>query len=819
MSKLELYANNEAKPPVNGNMPSRRFMNMCDLHQRYIDIRDKHGKREEWANLNLMYQRWEYVRSDGNADPNFGQFRFKVDKEIGAFEKILTERDRWCQIHTYEGKDDAENAKWSKAISDNFYEFCIKPWRKRFDNIRMDVFDMVMYGKGIEFWEDPDGAWSENIPVASVLPDKNATMNPEDFDLLFIKKLYTVGELYSISVDPMAEKHGWNIQALRDLIDHADEQLAGKGQSAYEMMSRGELGPDTQDMSIELVFGYVKEYSKDKDDKRISMYVFPETGDIIPRKDATKKNEEGRYLREMPYFSKCFTNIIALRSNMTTRSFYNMTSFAEQIYVSCRFYDTAMIKMIRSVIRNMILYIKSDTSDAQDRLSNITDDEVQVLDPGDTIEQVRTSTEVGDLFQVLRQVMFDTDSSMGAKLATGSQNVKGRAVTAKEAEIQNQNAAQESSTDVAMFMIGEDRFINELYRRFIKEATDGNEENKWLKKFKRKMESMAIPTEAYDPDNVLVVPFYNPNAASPDGRIRAAEITLNALSRNPQSDGEARAIKEIIAGANGWSNVNFYVEEREFVNREALIAGLENESMSNPDVFEKNVMVLVDQSHVIHMTMHLADAAHVIEIIQQKFEYYDSNIEEAKPVILHDIAGLIMSLDLKLSHMEAHIMMFQRSEVVDKRVPQFISAWRSQMQQIRLKEQAYINKLSKEMQERIAQNREDLDMTLKQQHMQEMYRIEEEHAKNMSDIKLAGSVDKASHNLAAGDAKRKQDMEKKSMDQAAAQKAHEDSINQNRESSAVDLASKRRQAEIKLAENELKLKEKEQKSKETNTDE
>lgn len=161
-------------------------------------------------------------------------------------------------------------------------------------------------------------------------------------------------------------------------------------------------------------------------------------------------------------------------------------------------------------------------------------------------------------------------------------------------------------------------------------------------------------------------------------------------------------------------------------------------------------------------------------------------------------------------------MMFQRSASVDKRVPKLIDSWRSQMQQVRLKEQAYINKLSKEMQDRIAKNREDLDMTLKQQHMQEMYRLEEEHAKNMNDLKLSGSIDKATHNLAAGDAKREQATQAKALDAAAQQKKHEDDIQRSREKAAVEIAAKKTQAELKIAESKIKL-EQQAKQKEKDT--
>lgn len=790
MGDTLVYANRESKP---SSKKRERFSRMCDLHSRYIELKDNHPSKSDWEALNKMWDRWDYCRDNKPIDTNLGQFRFKVSREIGRFEDVITQRSMWAKITSYEGKDDKQRSEYGQVITEKFHEFCIDPWEDKAQVIRMNVFDMVMYGKGIEHWENNDGFWPKNIPVTTVFPDKNAGIDPREFDLLFISKKYTVGELCCI-LDDKEDGDGWHKEALLDLIDFADSLSANDPKDNFDMYSRGKLSPKTQDMSIDLIWAYVKEY-----DESITLYIFPESGAVVPQSTSYNQDREVRYLRSIPNFCECMSHVLAIRSNITTRSYWNSRSFAELIFPSCKLYDKVMNRIIRTVLRNSILFLKSTDSDQQLRLSSLTDDEVQNLNPDDDIAKAESRVDVGEMFQMLRQVMFDVDSSMGAKLATGSQNVKGRAITAREAELQDQNATRESNVDVKMFMICEGLYLKELYRRFI-DLSHGNckKEKKMRDMFIKAMEANGIPKEAYDPDNVFVCPYYNPSAATPQGIISGAQVILEALSRTPQSDGEHRAMKDLIGAVVGSEAVNYYLPDREYIDRDALQAGMENEAMSNKDVFAQNVLVIPDQNHVIHMTMHLANSQHVIETVAQKFQLYGQSIEEDKPIILDDLAGMLISLDLQMSHMEAHIQMAARGINVDKRIKPLIEAWKSTMQQIRLREQAAENQLAALKQERIQTNRQDLDMTLDQRHKQAMYQIEEEHAKKMSDLKLGSSVEKTKLSLNVSEAKHTQKIQQQAVDGEIKIKQAQQGLELSRQKEASKLAAMNVKAENQI---------------------
>ena len=715
-----------------------RFTRMCDLYSRYTSIRDNNSNKVSWKTINKMYQRYSHKNANSPDDVNFGQFTFKVNSLIGSFEDILISRHVWARINTYEGADDREDASWSRIISSYFHRYAISTWVKKYLNIRHSVFDMVMYGKGAEHWPEKTGYMSENIPISSVLPDANAGNDPKEFDLLFIrKKFFSIGELFLIANDDNSDGYGWDIDAVKDIIRTAGSASTSKGNDAFYLLERGNQNPDITDTSVEVVYAYVKEHIGDA----ITMYVMPENGYLTVDSNNKPVKDEARFLRKVTKFAKCFDEIISIRTNLTARSYWGVTSLAEQMYASCKLYDKMMNKMIRAVIRNCILFLKSDSTEQQERLSNLTAEECQVLSPNDDIIQRQVAVDITGASQVLRQVMFDTDSTMGARLNTGSQNVKGRAITAAEAEIQHERAAEEILADVKMFMVCEIDYIKELYRRFcnLNSKDDGF---KFLEKFKEKMKNNGIPDKAWSPENVVIEPYYNASLATPNGLAKAASTIIAALSRPPQSDGEHRATRDLIASAVGDQLADYYLEDRDYVDSDAWKAGMENEAMSNPDVSPKNVMVMPRDNHFIHMTFHLADALHTIEMCRQKFEMLKSSIEESKPVILHDLSMMIVSLDMKMSHMEAHIIMYSRAIKIDARAEPAINSFKGQMKQIRLKEQALENQLSAEMRERIQVNRQDLAMTMDLQFKQQMHQEELRYLQAVHDVKLSSNVEK-----------------------------------------------------------------------------
>ena len=156
-----------------------RFKNAYDLHSRFTTARDElKAKEVQWENYIKAYNRWPYVKKNGKQDANFGQFKFKIDNTVRVYLDLLTERQYWIRILPMNAESKDQQMDWSEKISSCWHESFIEPWMERTEHARNDVFDMVVFGKGIEYWSSQHCIYSESIPVTHVIPDKNAGMNP-----------------------------------------------------------------------------------------------------------------------------------------------------------------------------------------------------------------------------------------------------------------------------------------------------------------------------------------------------------------------------------------------------------------------------------------------------------------------------------------------------------------------------------------------------------------------------------------------------------------------------------------------------------------
>ena len=133
----------------NSYLSANRFTDVNDLYNRYLRAKENFNKeRDAWQNFQRAYERWSYQTGNGRTEPNWGQFKGRVDKAIEVFESLITERENWARISPID--IDIDRRKYvSDKITSEFHELCIRPWEDRDDNMRKNIYDMVMFSKGI----------------------------------------------------------------------------------------------------------------------------------------------------------------------------------------------------------------------------------------------------------------------------------------------------------------------------------------------------------------------------------------------------------------------------------------------------------------------------------------------------------------------------------------------------------------------------------------------------------------------------------------------------------------------------------------------
>jgi hypothetical protein len=768
---------------------NRRFERVEDLWTRYKSLKDNTcDDRAAAENFMKAYERWSYRKKDGKSEPNWGQFRGKIDNFIGTFEDIVTEREYWAKItpiemHSSKEKTiDGEDVKINKQriadkITSEFHELCIRPWMDRDEITRLSLFDMVMFSKGVVMWDSPNGVYPESVPWDRIFPDSRACMNPKKWDMCFVEKVYTAVELYSeIHDESTAQALGWSPKNVRRLLQEIGQLTdttngpngADDGITEGRSNKGGNLFSDP-DLKITLVMAYVKEYKPNDDGTQVNLYTFVHNRHAAQQSDKVRgKSGDGNtpigFLRVHEGIARDLGEVFSLDTHQAARSYYRCPSEAEMIYAACRFYDQGINKVIRAALRNMALMLKSENQDQQEKLKRLEIDEAVVMDPDVDVIQQRVQHDIKPVVEIVRQVMIDTDRSANVDLAAGSQNVKGRAITASEANIQLTESSKSQKKDIRLYVIGEKRKITEMYRRFVSDDTmvEGDEGYKMHKLFKKRMKEAGISPKDYAPENVLVEPVFYNFGDPPEQIVQKAQVRLNALRQlsTSTSPGEQKAIREIVAATSSYADAEEFMAHSQnegFFNMSIIKAGIENSIMADPYLNRKNIHVLSEDKHFIELPIHIQDVEYKLNNAIGIIENLEGTPEENVPIQLDDATDIVVAMDNQMAHIEAHLTLAERDSSSRGRVKSFREAVRRLQQQ----EKVIELQLSITQQSRVQSNRERLINDEKLRHLSATNQEHERNQAAKNKLDLGKSLAKMQAALDGQNRKQRQDMQNK----------------------------------------------------------
>lgn len=731
-----------------------RYTSASALHTKYEAAKTANDEnRQIWLNIVRSYERTPIKRSNGKYDADFGEFRFKCDQKIDTYVDIITERTEAAQITTLFGTD-TERQEWSREITDAFNEFCINIWEDRFEESYKDIFDMVLFSKGVEHWETQFGCYSENIPIENIFPDADAPMNPKKWNILFVRKKYSFVDLYNEIEDAdIAERKGWDVARVKKFLrEENGTNQSDEDADEFEEFRRGNADDTDDSPGVTVVFAYVKEYSKNGS-KKITKYAFPEFGSIpsTSKSNLTDDNKKEAIDRRGFFvvaeeYCECFSQVVAIRTENLTSGYHQCPSFARLIYIATKFQNQALNKIIRAAMRNVNIFLKSENKEQQQKISQLTDEEVQILDPDTEVVQQSINHNWMGLVEIMREVQFQMATGTKASVSTGSQNVKGKAITAKEAEINAMSVNAAISSDHKIFASQDQRHLKETYRRFVDKDRmfEGCDGYKGHVLFINKMKSLGIPDEAFDPENVVVKSVMPP---APAFKVESARILIEGINRyiNAKSDGEKRAAKDLIAAAVGRQNVDFYVgDDQKLRITEIFKIGRENTSLDDPDFNPNNVKINpVEDIHPLHIAMHLDDSIYKLKKAEEYLFAVESNqvLPEDAGIYLRKAEEILIAQDNKSAHAMAHIMVIEQSASERAEVGE-AKVFRDQLVKIQEKEKTLETRLLNLKETRQSQLTENRGFTLEERHKARMYELDEAHLEAMNSIKLGSAIEK-----------------------------------------------------------------------------
>jgi hypothetical protein len=724
---------------------SNRFNDPSDLYIRFLEIKANNPKAKARENITLMYDRKPTFNSRINKpDANHGQFRMKTDNYMTIFDEFIAETpDRFSVSLTFE--KDPRKKSWEDAISAAFKDLFIKGWECLYNEEKKTIMEMTLYGKGIHYWEEKIGYKSKSLSAADVYPNLKAGMNPSEWDLLFVNKEYSLNDLYDIVYGEKADANqskGWNKEAVNNYLTFKTSVNSNANASAASNFSRVGISCSTMEQTVTFLHCYVKEYSGKN---RISKFIIPADAGFLGvdnkenKSDGSVKEGSKRFIFSSPNYCECLSNVASIRTTNVTRSYWDSPSFAELIYLSCKLYDQATNAVIRAAIRNMTIFLSGgDSPDQADKLRKLGSSEIEVLEGNTKIEQNRIGVPVAEMTGVIRQIMFDAERHSAQSQSPGSQNVKGYAITAEEAQQRALDEDRSKSNEIRS-LVAQDRFFwKETYRRAITNPSACEED--LAKEFHARMELLELTKDQYSPDKVLIEPVFN-YGGSRSSKISFAQSLYSAVSIQDGTDAQKKAKRVLVAAHVGEENVEDYLDPEAEVKNLIHIqkkAGQENEDMDNPALNPENVPVSPDDKHIIEVMFHIKDYKFKLSVALKLFQSTENLPPAVKSVFLISAKDLITAQDNKGAHIEAHFKYISQDETINKDLASQAYTEFAGLRQAQDKMQTDIENKFNELIQSFGEN---TMLSEQLRHTIEMNKAELEHTSSMNNIALQKALE------------------------------------------------------------------------------
>jgi hypothetical protein len=646
--------------PIGEDKPTRiRDTDINTVYSTFQNIRANDPNREKREMLLESFCRYPYANEKDRCliegySANFGEFHYKIRDKIQVAVDFLTERPSAFTIKTTyrDPKLDPESAdthstRHSELITTAFERFFIKKWDKWTYNIQMDSFYWNMYGKAIEYWDDPACPYSRSINPKDFFPDQNATMFPDDWDTVYIKM-----DLYAWDLWQMAQKDKaqlWDKESLIYVLKYALKQDKWQEDAILKGFNNYALDYSLQSRQLSVVVMLVREYDPEGG-KQISKYIFSEQW---PAGGNTKKNKG--FLFRQPFAFENFSKAFCMLSDQVgTGYYYNNPSFGELIYVACFEYERLLNRIMHAVDLSMMLMFKTQDANAGDKIrNNILQDSI-IMAPGTEAQQVAIRLPTGEAGWVMQKVQSDLARGT-SNYEIGTPNPAGGTtpVTAQQNRQDANQALRAESMYLKWMNHGYGTYGEELYSRFVTDRSGPTEKN--LKAFEKWLEERDVPKECWEPDNVEIVSTGMQGAGNPQQRFDAAIGVMDVLSRTPMTAGEAKAQRDAVAALVGADKVDDYIgKQKEFATEQDRIISMENAALNT----EPATPVRPDDAHILHFQGHIISAGKDIESAAAYLQSQANEID--KGIDLNETARSLMHAQFKMAHASIHLQYIQR---------------------------------------------------------------------------------------------------------------------------------------------------------------
>ena len=444
------------------------------------------------------------------------------------------------------------------------------------------------------------------------MPDETkATI--EDMDVICIRDAYPVHQLFKYVKDDKAiassSEAGWNTALVKQLI-----RKAAKAGTLSDSLSIGDwesLQAKIKANDIEFSYGnyehvklshlFVKEY-----DGTISHLIISEENEVNSTSPDGENADDNFVFKKTGRYKEWRQAVCLFLANVGEGTYHSIRGLGAKIFAHCQISDRLKNTIVDGAMASATILIQPNNEGQREKVRLVRFGPFSVMPNGYSIISERNhSPNLDGLVGVESLIQANLNRNVGMyrpdvvedeKTPQGQNSMELRNRASKEAKLEK--------SDIHIYYVQCDWFYNEIFRRVLNpKLTSADPGYEQVKKFKQECIDAGVPKELLKLDQLKVKARRAIGYGSPYMRslISADILSVSAYFKER---GKENAVRDYVHARAGMTGVERYVpsiDTNQIPTTQHTLAGLENNDMMEG----ADVIVGVDQPHVIHLIVHI----------------------------------------------------------------------------------------------------------------------------------------------------------------------------------------------------------------------
>jgi hypothetical protein len=557
------------------------------------------------------------------ANVNFREAESYLSLALSSFYDILSEASTYATVSTEYGGED-KSLEFSRIITEEFDK--LQKCDTDFDyTMQLSQHEMVLFGTGPVFWDDPMD-W-KNVPIkhaALLLPDGTKS-NINSWEVCVIRTEYTCSKLYDfIENENAASSAGWRIPEVKLAIQNADPSTLQtndrRGWEFYQQQIRNnDLGYDSRSNTVRAAHILYRE----KGSRSISHIIINET------------DPKDYMFFKKARFKRWQEAINPLYYDKGDGQHHSVKGMGIKMYGVMEIKNRLKCGLVDSAFFRQMVLIQPQTVEAMQSMSVLPRGPYGVIPPNSQVVQ----TQISGALDAPMAIDRDMDNLIAGNLSQYRQRIEkpgGNPRTATEIDAIMAQQSTLGKTQLNRYYEQLDEVFAERFRRATLDVTAVSDSQMEAKEFMDACRKRGVPKKAFEKCVVRATRVVGQGSQYLRSQTLADLIQMAGML--PEA-GRLNLIKDYFAAKVGQAMVRRYIPDGAMSAKEqdqAAMAQMEHAAIKEgiPPV------VTSTQDHFIHAHVHIQFAGDSVHALQQ-----DQGA-------IHDIAAFVAGI---CQHTEEHI--------------------------------------------------------------------------------------------------------------------------------------------------------------------